>query len=338
MTKAKNNPKLKNAAPEDDGYPALAKILTTKIRAGYYAPGEKLEGVRTIAEEYGVGRRVADSALDLLVLKGLLRVEPRKGFYVSEKLVPNRNYKLAIYVAGFSPCVAGSQLTCALHEAIKHGYDLIYGSDYDEGPTLAKFMKRNPCVDGVLLAGDINDSIIGKTFKKTKKPYIAIGRHDIDKIHPQEDCDIEKLLAAELSKVLAPHKHKRIAVILGDSNSPSDKAIMRSVKKALHNIGAEIYPELLIHADGCGYSKTKQLFEKRVPDVVYTIGVFQLAVLRVLDENKAFKKPYLIGHEPIDLPDGTKDIFDEYLNLGDLDMAMTIKAVRRLVDMIEKGA
>ena len=335
MTKAKKNPKLRNASPEDNGYPALAKILSDKIRRGFYSPGQKLEGVRKIAEEYGVGRRVADSALDLLVLQGLLRVEPRKGFFVDEKIRPKCNYRLGIYVFGMSPCVNGCMLQTLCHEASLHKYDLIYGSDYNGGDDLRKWLKKTPELDGLLLAGYISENNL-KCLAKYKKPYLLIGKHDVNEKHPSEDNNCEETITKSLIKAFAPFSDKKIGAIVGDSDSASDKAVMRCIRKAIEETGGTIYEKCLVHADGYGLARTRELIEKQSPEVIFAIGVFQLAVLRELKENPKPAKPYLIGYSKIDLPDTLEDIFDQYLEIDDIEHGITISSIKRLINQIEK--
>lgn len=65
-------------------YHQLAERLANAIRAGEFAPGERIPSEPRLAAEYGIGRPTVRQALDALVRRGLLSRQRGSGTYVRE--------------------------------------------------------------------------------------------------------------------------------------------------------------------------------------------------------------------------------------------------------------
>ena len=65
-------------------YHQLAERLANAIRAGEFAPGERIPSEPRLAAEYGIGRPTVRQALDALVRQGLLSRRRGSGTYVRE--------------------------------------------------------------------------------------------------------------------------------------------------------------------------------------------------------------------------------------------------------------
>ena len=65
-------------------YHQLAERLANAIRAGEFAPGERIPSEPQLAAEYGIGRPTVRQALDALVRQGLLSRRRGSGTYVRE--------------------------------------------------------------------------------------------------------------------------------------------------------------------------------------------------------------------------------------------------------------
>jgi GntR family transcriptional regulator len=63
-------------------YHQLAEILTDKIRAGEYKPGERIPSEYKLASAFSIGRPTVRQAIDLLVRKRLLAKKRGSGTYV----------------------------------------------------------------------------------------------------------------------------------------------------------------------------------------------------------------------------------------------------------------
>lgn len=66
-------------------YQSIAQQLHGLIDQGYYSPGERLPGVRKLAEQLEVSVSTIVKALQLLESNGVLMARPRSGYYVSPK-------------------------------------------------------------------------------------------------------------------------------------------------------------------------------------------------------------------------------------------------------------
>ena len=72
----------------------MARVLIRKIRNGEYAPGDRLESIRTLAERYGVGRQVISSAFSLMAKQNYIYTVHGSGTYVNAKLKVGLYYRL----------------------------------------------------------------------------------------------------------------------------------------------------------------------------------------------------------------------------------------------------
>jgi len=66
---------------KEDGF---VERFETEILSGLYAPGDRLPAERELADSHGVSRPVVHGAMRQLATRGLLRIEPRQGIFVSD--------------------------------------------------------------------------------------------------------------------------------------------------------------------------------------------------------------------------------------------------------------
>ena len=69
-------------------YDQLYRAIVAQIRQGELAPGERLPGKRSLAEELSVSVNTVDTAYQLLVAEGYLEARPRSGFFVQRYTGP----------------------------------------------------------------------------------------------------------------------------------------------------------------------------------------------------------------------------------------------------------
>ncbi|MEG2076805.1 MAG: winged helix-turn-helix domain-containing protein, partial [Victivallaceae bacterium] len=223
--------KLKNNPHSDATYPIIADKIIRKIKSGEYRLGEKLSA-RTIAAELKIGRRIASSALDALVLNGVVTVEPRKGFFVSEKFALRNKSRIGIFICEMTPLISGIMLNKTFHECLRRDYELIYGSDWDQRDTMKDFLKRNSDISGLLIHGFVEEYAL-KPLKKWGKPYLVMGCHNISAEHPSEEANLLEDMSLTLTKAFSKFPGKRIAGMLGDRDSASDCKIMQALRIAV---------------------------------------------------------------------------------------------------------
>lgn len=340
MTKIQNNPKWKGKRQENfgdvHGYAALATILSREIHGGAFQPGEKLPGARAIAMQYGVGRRVACSALDLLAMKGIVRCKARSGYYVSGEIQPGRRYRIGVFSFGLQPYVCGEILSHIYHALMLRGYSMVYGSDCEKkGGTLKKFLKDNPEIDALLLHGFMTEGAL-KALSGWRKPYLLMGVYPhLAEKHPCEDGGYEQMLEDSLTESLKPFRGKHVACVLGDRSSPSDRAVMETIRTAIQRSGALANASSLRHADGNGFGVIRNLLKKEKPDVLISIGIFLVAAARLFQEEPELPRPYVIGIGKIDFPHGVTPAVDHFVSL-DTYKRIAYSSVDSILRMLEE--
>lgn len=340
MTKIQNNPewkgKGKKSSGDIHGYAALATILSREIHGGAFQPGEKLPGARAIAMQYGVGRRVACCALDLLAMKGIVRCKARSGYYVSEDIRPGRRYRIGVFSFGLQPYVCGEILSHIYHALMLRGYSMVYGSDCEKnGGTLKKFLKDNPGMDALLLHGFMTENAL-KALSGWKRPYLLMGVYPhLAENHPCEDGGYKQMLENALTESLKPFSGKHVACVLGDRSSPSDRVVMETVRAAIQKSGTFTNASSLRHADGNGFGLIRNLLKKERPDVFISIGIFLVAAARLFQEEPELPRPYVIGIGKIDFPHGVTPAVDHFVSL-DTYKRIAYSSVDSILRMLEE--
>lgn len=332
MTIIKNNPKLRSVKGNINGYAALAQILCTKIHDGEYAPGQRLDGARQIAEQFGVGRRVAVCALDLLAMKGLVRAEARRGYFVSESMRPGFSYTVGIYLCKIQPFSFGEELSIISRDLSYYGYELIYGCDMERGSSLKRFLSDNPKMDAIFLTGDINEADL-KQLSNWKKPYLLVGAHRHLPGQPFEDAAFDRLIEEHLTQRLLPFRGKRFAAIVGDKNSISDRLVLAAAQRAAETAGCIIEPGSLVFTDGSGQSLVGRLLAQCKMDVIFSLGIFLVAIARIFQTEPDLVKPHVIGLDEVMYPAGVVPPDIDYLNLR-VNCRIAHDSVTRMMEML----
>jgi GntR family transcriptional regulator len=60
----------------------IAEAIRSRIRAGHWAPGERLPSIPTLAEMFGVAKQTVQRTVDQLRIEGVLITKPGSGTYV----------------------------------------------------------------------------------------------------------------------------------------------------------------------------------------------------------------------------------------------------------------
>ncbi|OGV55618.1 MAG: hypothetical protein A2X49_02615 [Lentisphaerae bacterium GWF2_52_8] len=99
-------------------YQVVANDIIRKIHDGVYLPGEKLEGVRTLAARYKKGRQIILSAFNELSRRGFVYSEARRGVFVNSLLVTGRFYRLGFFFFYDNPAGSGMMINSVFKEAL----------------------------------------------------------------------------------------------------------------------------------------------------------------------------------------------------------------------------
>jgi DNA-binding GntR family transcriptional regulator len=73
-------------AADEYVYAAMADHVAARIEAGQLQPGARLPGERDLAKEYGVALGTARRAVKELAERGLVRVLPGRGTFVTRQM------------------------------------------------------------------------------------------------------------------------------------------------------------------------------------------------------------------------------------------------------------
>lgn len=306
-----------------------------KFHDGVYRPGEKLKGARSLAAEYGVGRMVAVCALEILTVKGYIYSEPRKGFFVSPDFKPNRYYALGIFLSGISAVNCGEELFYLKNASVIHLNSVVYGSDMDGGENLRAWLGKNRKMDGVLIYGNLTDEKL-KPLVKSGIPYMVVGSHAISPVHPQVSGNLTEKYRQALAPVFAQLKGKRIGAMVGDSKSSSDRQTLQGVREAIQNCGMQVDESLLIHCEGTSYSDMIDLLMKKRADVIFAIGIFQVAIARCLQKYPDCPRPYIISNYINAWPQGLPRVADKEISVGNIIADIAEEAVEKLMKNIDR--
>lgn len=111
----------------------LSRILLQRIESGYYAPGGKIDSVRTIASAFGVSTVSVQTALKLLKEEGAVLSVPGSGILVNEDFVKSKATTDIAFVfpeAVISPEILNSEdwiINSEIHLGLLRGAE-IYGA------------------------------------------------------------------------------------------------------------------------------------------------------------------------------------------------------------------
>jgi DNA-binding LacI/PurR family transcriptional regulator len=111
----------------------LSRILLQRIESGYYAPGGKIDSVRTIASAFGVSTVSVQNALKLLKEEGAVLSVPGSGVLVNEDFVKSKATTDIAFVfpeAVISPEILNSEdwiINSEIHLGLLRGAE-IYGA------------------------------------------------------------------------------------------------------------------------------------------------------------------------------------------------------------------
>lgn len=86
--------------------------LRKQIRQGQFQPGEKLPGVRTLAEQFGVCKHTVCTALELLAQDGLIEKQQGRGIFVAHDICHMR-FGILSELELFDPSIGAHWLTVA---------------------------------------------------------------------------------------------------------------------------------------------------------------------------------------------------------------------------------
>jgi len=222
---------------------------------------DKLPGERTLAKDFGFSYMTIRKAIDNLVAQGVLYKVPTRGAFIADRKSARKKTHVIGYfldksiIAGLTSPYYSLIFDALEKQATKHGYSLIYFSDFD-GSSSIKYMSR---VDGIIascfprIENTIHD--INK-----KVPIVVIDNSASDKTIPSVIIDNFNAVSDSVD-YLCKLGHTRIGFMTGLEDSDVGKDRYAGYLSGLTSHGLKLNKKLLFKGnfsyesglEGAGY-------------------------------------------------------------------------------------
>lgn len=305
----------------------LARYLVAEIQAGRLRPGAKLPSVRHLAERYAVGRQVVLSALTILCKQNLAYSAARRGFFVNPDLHGGYFQRLGLFVNLTNPARSAQLITALYYAALRQGWQLILGSNFESSLTLTEWLAGKDDLDGIMVTGYIDDPFLQPLLRQPL-PYLVVGNYDIAPRHPQLSH-----LHDRLHEVLPPclkDCHSAAAII-----GPASHRDEQLLHQRLECLAAKQLPPLplrILHAEGDGSLELERLRRDGFPDLLFFAGEHAIAWRRLLHRlPPSQKRPAVIISTPWNHVLETSE-FDQAVDWRDPDFSGRV--IARILELI----
>ena len=321
--------------PKKSKYLGIYREIKEKIRRGEYKPGDRIESVRSISGRYGFQRGIGLYALEMLVEEGILYSIPKSGFFVNPELDVRRYYAIGYFLNDSNPMKSGVSITAVQKTALRHGYRVIFGMNYQQDTTLKDFLQEYPDIDGIVLDGALDEKTVQQAAL-FRLPYLVLGNHDISPEHPQKRIPVAERFRAAFSPALKPFAGKRAGLLYGSKRYSSNLDAVRGIREAFAENGIISEDDWQIE---CGttndYANCLYLIREVKPDILCMWGDSSDAYRTSMHLMKDQKLPVVIyGAHPF--RPGDEMLFNIPVTFSLLDDTAVCEGVEELFGMIGK--
>lgn len=291
----------------------IKKLVYEEIRRRPYKAGEKLPGVRELAETCDVSYVTMSNALAMLAEDGIIEQFPGKGTFVTEMASKNT---LALfvpdYLIGLRPFNPSTDSTCLfglmdvyaglLASIQREGFNLhvipVAEADPDNVTDVELISEKLNLAGGFFMALSSNKLI--ERFSHTKRPCCKLHTPG-ESLYNYVSVDMEKGVF-KIIEHLIKLGHKRIAFISGKVKNPWFEGRYSGYRKALekHNIKYESefvaeFPGDKINDNALNETLDKFFSKKEAPTALFaTSDRWALQIMRIL-KAKGFDVPEKIS-------------------------------------------
>ena len=268
----------------------LARVLIHKIHNGEYAPGQRLESIRELAERYGVGRQVVLSAFSLMAKQNYVYTAQGSGTYVNPSLKTGLFYRIGWFINQLTPF--GMTVQFAHTYAARRHFNLVLGSNYEENFTLADWLVHKGDLDGVVVSGIVDDGML-KYPRVHRIPYVVVGNYDISPDHPQINYNVYGSYFDAMSELFGEHRWKSFAVIAGTPDMRADREAVEGIRAAAVKSGLTPDQGIFEFSSDDGYPEVISAL-KHNPDVIIFCGSHWLGLLKYCELHPGFRRPTVV--------------------------------------------
>lgn len=321
--------------PKKSKYLNICREIKEKIRCGEYKPGDRIESVRSISGRYGFQRGIGLYAMEMLVADGILYSIPKRGFFVNPELDTRRYYTIGYFLNDGNPMKAGICISGVQKTALRHGYRVIFGMNYQQDTTVTNFLQEHSDIDGLVLDGELDEKTV-QAAKRFHFPYLVLGNHDIAPEHPQKRIPVAERFRAAFSPALKPFAGKRAGLLYGSKRYSSNLDAVQGILAAFAENGIRTDDDLLVE---CGtandYTNCLHLIRDAEIDLLCMWGDSSDAYRHTMQLAKETSRPVVIyGAHPF--RDGDAEIFDVPVPITLLDETAVCEGVEELFAAIDK--
>lgn len=317
-------------------YHQVAQDIIKKIYDGVYRPGMELESIRTLAGIYGVGRQVIVSAIWQLSMDNYVYSEPHKGVFVNPDLRCGRFYRIGFFSNNYNLAILSHTLNIIYKELHDHGYLVIPGSNFEADFSCVDWLKSNSQLDGLFLAGEINESVL-RPVAKLHIPYLVLGNYDIAENHPAYKVDVAAATERLLKKRFSAFSGQRVTVILGTPTRRAERELAQAFRLLFRKLGISgSDSELVMNCRSNGYEEISAMMcSARPPDIIYIHGAQAAAWNKYCKLNPGRPRPRVIIHE-MHAQSCDSSTYDEKLDFALWDDNDRRAMAGQLIEMVEK--
>ena len=274
-------------------YQQLALKIITRIRNGEYSANGKLESIRELAKKYGIGRQVAASALRILAKENYIYSIHGSGTYVNLQQESGLFHRIGIFISESNPLISTLPLGFLRDIAIKNGFNLILGSNFEEEFTLRQWYEKHNNFDGIIVTGKIHESDLNY-LKKHRIPYVVKGNYNISDEHPQAEVDLKELTTRKYVDFFRQHQWQKIAVIVGRSSNRANSEIAEGVINAAGLIKKDPAFCNILQNESDGFQALADCFAKDMPDAVILVCDYWKGLQKYCRLHPDFKRPEVV--------------------------------------------
>ncbi|MBR7106776.1 MAG: GntR family transcriptional regulator [Lentisphaeria bacterium] len=314
----------------------LALKIIRRIKNGEYSGNGKIESIRELAQKYGVGRQVATTALKYLAKHDYIYFVHGSGTYVNQSKSSGLYHRIAYFYSKRNLAVSAISMMHLLNIAIKNGFELIPGSNFEEDYSFREWLEKRDDFDGVIMNGDLDERDLNY-LKRHRIPYVVHGNHAISPDHPQSTVDITAGMCEEFKKLFEQHPWKKVALLCGSTDSRSYREAVEGFVIALKSSGMDYSPERILTTDTDGVKELTEYLAKEVPDAIVLLCDYWKGFQKYCRLHPEFKRPEVVIPE-IELHRAPDGVFDWNLSHDDCKLAEQLaeKTMSVLLEQIYK--
>ncbi len=321
--------------PKKSKYLNICREIQKKIRSGEYKPGDRIESVRSISERHGFQRGIGLYAMEMLVADGILYSIPKCGFFVNPELDIRRYYTIGYFLNNVNPMKSGISISGVQKTALRHGYRVIFGMNYQQDDTVTGFLQEHPNLDGIVLDGELDEKTV-QAASRFNLPYMVLGNHDISPKHPQKRIPVSERFCKAFSPALKKFAGKRAGLLYGTRRYSSNLDAVQGIRAAFEKNGIISETDWQIECGSTGdYTNCLHLIRDIKPDLICMWGDSSDVYRRTMQMAKETERPLVVyGAHPF--RQGDADLFDIPVPITLLDETAVCEGVEELFARIER--